>query len=161
MAISNQVNALIPAAVLNEVVTKINEVSTALKPYLHALTSEERSTLPKMGDKTIAFVQKSSDYIGTNPEYVPAFLEPAELANDLGLVKQLQPLLGIATQLSSNIDDTALLASSEAYQQALVYYRSVKGAAIAGQPGARDIYDDLQERFPGSRGRKQGPPSKP
>ena len=52
-------------------------------------------------------------------------------------------------QLVEKLDDTTLQAGSEAYTAALVFYTAVKGAARAGEPGMKTVYDDLQARFPG------------
>jgi len=46
-------------------------------------------------------------------------------------------------------------AGSEAYTASLIFYNAVKGAAKAGVPGMKTIYDDLQSRFPG-RGKNGG-----
>ncbi|MBK7871340.1 MAG: hypothetical protein IPJ74_12035 [Saprospiraceae bacterium] len=56
-----------------------------------------------------------------------------------------RPLLS----LIEGINDTKLLAGSEAYSTALLFYQSVKLAAEMNIPGVKTIYDDLRERFPG------------
>jgi len=150
MSNANRVSADIPAAVITEVTTKLNEVRALLVPYLEALTPEERRTLPKMSDKTIAFVNKTETYTISNPEFAPGFMEVAEFAKDMQVVVELKPILDICEQLVSNLDDTSMLAGSEAYVQALMYYNGVKLAAKTGQASARPIYDDLSVRFPGA-----------
>ena len=49
----------IPQNVLDEVKQKISESIALLNPYIVSLTPEERSDLAKLGDKTLAFVEKS------------------------------------------------------------------------------------------------------
>lgn len=120
-----------------------------LLPYLHALTPDERRTLPNMSAKTISFVNKAEGYSTSNPEFAPAFMQVAEFSKDMLLVGQLKPVLDIREHLCSNLDDTSMLDGSEAYMEALMYYNSVKMAAKTGQPNARPIYDDLSVRFPG------------
>ena len=56
-------------------------------------------------------------------------------------------------QVEEGIADTEMLAGSEAYQAALVFYKSVKMAAAQDVPGARAVYEELESRFP-QRGRK-------
>jgi hypothetical protein len=48
-----------------------------------------------------------------------------------------------------------MVAGSEAYQAALVFYKSVKVAAAQDIPGAKAVYDELKTRFPGGK-RKSG-----
>ena len=150
MSNANRVSADIPAAVITDVTNKLNEVRALLLPYLEALTPDERRTIPKMSDKTIAFVNKTETYTISNPEFAPGFMEVAEFSKDMQVVVELKPILDICEQLVSNIDDTSMLAGSEAYVQALMYYNGVKLAAKTGQASARPIYDDLSVRFPGA-----------
>jgi len=149
MSTSNQIDITIPPSVITDVTTKLQEIRTALEPYVFGLTMSQRETLPKMADKTVAFVQKTIDYAGTNPEYAPGYFSKPELDTDLNAVQDLSPIRSLLEQLSSDVDDTMMMAGSEAYTMALVYYNSVKNAANTGQASAKPIYDDLSTRFPG------------
>ena len=158
MSNSNRVATAIPANVLAEATAKLNEVRSLLQPYLQALTVDERRHLAKMSDKTLAFVAKVDLYTTSNPEFTPAFMHADELHVDVKVVEALRPILDLCEQLCSNVDDTSMLAGSEAYVAALMYYSSVKLAAKTGQPNAKPIYDDLSVRFPGKpRGSSPAP----
>lgn len=160
MSTPNRINASIPPAIIADALAKLKDVAKLLEPFLESLTVEERKTIPKMSDKTVAFVTKTDAYTDTNPEFAPAYMEIPEFKNDIKLVTDLKDLLDIVNQLASNIDDTSMLAGSEAYIAALLYYNSVKGAVKAGQPSAKPIYEDLAKRFPGPK-RKKTPPANP
>ena len=108
-----------------------------------------------MGDKTMAFVSKSLDYSRQNSEVVPKYLIVDEFAKDVDAFKRLFQVSGLVQQLSEKIDDTMLLAGSEAYGASLAFYNSVKTAITAGEVGLKAVYDDLSARFPGR------PPKKP
>ena len=113
-----------------------------------------------MGDKTLAFVNKAFEYAYQNPKIVPSFLDLTEFGKDAAAVTNLKKVLIPLEQLSEKLSDTNLLAGSEAYMAALAFYNAVKGAAKAGEPGMKNIYDDLQSRFPG-RGGNSAPKTKP
>jgi hypothetical protein len=49
------------------------------------------------------------------------------------------------------MDDTTMVADSEAYQFALIFYNSVKMAARQDIPGAKAFYEELKKRFPGPK----------
>lgn len=147
MSTSNRINEVIPANVLLEVTKKLNECKTALAPYLFALTEKERHDLFKMGDKTVATVQKVKSYLDTNPEFAPSYMQTADFIKDEKVVTALTPLQNLAQQLFTDIDDTRLLAGSEALSEALFYYGSVREAANKGVVNAKPIYDDLSQRF--------------
>ncbi len=48
----NKINQEVPEEVITEVKAKIAEIKASLKPYLIALSPQERKNLPKMGDGT-------------------------------------------------------------------------------------------------------------
>lgn len=56
MSTKNQTRVEIPQTVIAEVTQKMQDCRTLLAPYLQGLTSEERESLFKMGDKTVATV---------------------------------------------------------------------------------------------------------
>jgi len=150
----NKVSVTVPQEVLTAVQQKLQETATLLAPYLQSITIEERQHLPKMSDKTVSFVMKTQGYTLTNAGFAPGFLNMAELAKDAALVNALSPVYNLAEQLAGNINDTIMLAGSEAYTACLLYYGSVKAAALSGVASARPIYEDLKQRFSGMGARK-------
>lgn len=147
MSTKNQISIEIPQTVIADVTEKLQECRTLLAPYLQGLTVEERKSLFKMGDKTVATVQKVKDYVETNPEFAPAYMNKEEFLKDEALVTTLSPLGNLADQLASDISDTIILAGSEALAAALFYYGTTKEAADRGIATAGPIYDDLKQRF--------------
>jgi hypothetical protein len=67
----------------------------------------------------------------------------------------IMPLKVTMQQVLQTIDDTQMLAGSEAYQAALVFYSSAKTAAKQNVPGAKAVYDTLKTRFPGTSRRNE------
>lgn len=154
MATSNQISIDIPQSVVDEVSKKLKECRDALAPYLQALTPEQARSLFKMGDKTVSTVQKVDDFVETNPEFVPGYMETAEFRKDSQVVKQLAPIHAVVEQISSDLNDTIMLAGSEALMNALLYYGSVREASAKGVASAKPIYEDLKPRFSKPLGKK-------
>ena len=147
MSTKNQISVEIPATVIEVVNQKLQECKTLLAPYLQGLTTEERKALFKMGDKTVATVQKVKSYMETNPEFIPAYMDKTEFLKDEAVVTSLTPIGNLATQLASDIEDTLTITGSEALMSALLYYGITKEAADKGVTTAKPIYDDLSQRF--------------
>jgi hypothetical protein len=141
----------IPEEVLTQVQTKVNEIKTILASCMVALTPTERQEMPKMGEKTLAFVEKAHDFAAQNPNLLPAFLDMDAFDVDFADAHGLWTLSNSVRQLYENINDTEMAAGSEAYQAALVFYNSVKVAAVQDIPGAKAVYEELKTRFPGRR----------
>jgi len=127
--------------------TALSTLQTTLAKYVIALTPDQKKEILKMSDKTIAFVEKVSDYKTSNPEFVPAYMDAVEFDKDLKAVRELREFQRVTEQQNTSLVDTIMLCGSEAYKAALGYYNSVKQAAKMNVPEAADIYADLKKRF--------------
>ena len=143
----NLINAQVPEAELAKIQEKLREIRELLAPYVATLTMEDRKSLPKMSDKTLAFVSKTAEYVKSNPKLIPPMMEAEELGKDFTLNQSLQPVYNSLKQLVDNLSDTLMLSGHEAYVQALLYYASVKMAARLGDQDAKSIQEDLGKRF--------------
>ncbi|PKQ63155.1 hypothetical protein BZG02_10360 [Labilibaculum filiforme] len=150
MITKNQVSVEIPEADLVAVMDAIQILDDKLLPHLKNLSADDRRVIPKMGDKTFAFVSKAYAHMQANPNLVPPYVAVDELQVDLEAVQSLKQVYGPIQQLANLLDDTMLLSGSEAYIGALAFYNYVKGAGKAGVPGTDMIYEDLSKRFPGN-----------
>lgn len=131
-------------------------LQNTLGPKLKTLTPDDRRKLPKMGDGTEPFVVKSAEYAKSNPEFLPPYVSADALAVDLKAIETLNTQVRPLRQLVNALDDSIMLAGSEAYTAALSYYNNVKQALKMGVPGAEAIYKDLKQRF-----ENQGPKTTP
>jgi hypothetical protein len=113
------------------------------------LNVEERQSLPKIGDKTLAFDEKCKAYMAQRPELVPGFVVMAEVNKDRALVADLMPCLQELAPICEGLQDTISVAYTDIYTADLAFHANVRQAAKRGVSGADTIYDDLKERFPG------------
>jgi hypothetical protein len=94
------------------------------------LSDEELSSLPKMKINTISFVAENLALAEINPELVPSDVDLTEIKKDIELVKSIEKILKPIKKLTKKLNDSAVLASSEAYLPSLAIYNSVKAHAI-------------------------------
>ncbi|MDR3303170.1 MAG: hypothetical protein LBS86_02020 [Treponema sp.] len=141
----------IPSTVLAEAQSKVNEIQEILSPFVYSLTPAERHEIPKMGEKSLSFVEKSFDFARQNPNLVPPYLDIDGFGIDFANAHGLWTLLNSVQQVEQNINDTEMIAGSEAYQSALVFYKSTKVAAATDVPGAKAVFEELKSRFPGGK----------
>lgn len=144
----SNISAVLSDAERDAILAKLKE-AWELLPFLINLTADEKKALPKMGDKSVSFVEKSLDYAGGNPNLIPPYLDAAELKKDVTLVKQLQPIYNFLNQFFDAVDNTFTAVGSEAYVESLTFYNTVRDASKRNVPGADAIYQDLRQRFPG------------
>ncbi|AFY45031.1 hypothetical protein [Nostoc sp. PCC 7107] len=114
-------------------------------PFLIDLSNEERKALPKMGDKSRAFVSKALEVATQNPEFLPRSFDLDEMRKDVQLFEALYPLLLSLTQLQELVDDTSLAVGSEAYAAALQVYNYAKASGQGG--GLETVLEEMGQRF--------------
>jgi len=148
MSQENLISTSISTETLVAVNTNLTAINTALANILlFNLTATERQSLRIMGDKSIAFVQKALEYAENNPALLPPYLSLAEAQKDFALTHDLYGILQQINTLQRAVEDTMMVAGSEAYDAALIFYNSVKGASRVNVPGSEAVYNDLQQRF--------------
>lgn len=114
-------------------------------PFLIDLTPDERRTLPKMGDKSRAFVSKALEVATQNPDILPRAFDVDEMRRDVQLFEALYPVVQALTQLHELVEDTYMEVGSEAYAAALSVYSYAKAGGKVS--GLDSIIDDLARRF--------------
>ncbi len=150
---TNRISISFGAEDFDDITAAILLLQKKLLPYLVTLSPAERRELPKMGDKTVSFVQKSQEYCKQNPDLVPPFLDVNALNIDVTAFEQLRAMYQPLLQITDSLWDSMILSGSEAYSASLTFYNSIKRAAKAKIQKAETIYNDLMARFPG-RGKK-------
>lgn len=140
----------------DQIAAAIQTLVTVLEPKLMTLTPDERKELPKMGDKTVAFVDKATEYGQAYPQYMPAFIDVPEAIADFEAVKIIRTYFTQLDRITKELDDSMTIAGSEAYTSSLSIYKVLKNAASMGQPGAEKAVEELGKRFP--RGKRQTAP---
>jgi hypothetical protein len=114
-------------------------------PFLVDLTTEERKSLPKLGDKSRAFVSKALEIAAQNPDFLPRSFDLNEMRRDIELFEALYPILLSLTQLQELVDDTSVAVGSEAYAAGLMVYNYAKASGKGA--GIETMVDDLGRRF--------------
>ena len=136
------------------------QMATANLPFLIGLTTEERIALPAINVSNKAFTEDAINAGVNNASLLPSYISVANMQNDLALFNQLDEIIILTKQLLEKLEDTQLLAGSEAYTSALTVYKLFASAADAGVPGADAINKQLKQRFVG-QGAGTSTPSTP
>ena len=141
----------VPADVLAQIETKSRELKELITPYLVALTSTERRDLPKMGEKSVAFVEKAYQYFIENPALRPNFVDEADYTIDYNDAMNLRLAAANIAQVNDGLSDLLLIAGSEAYQASLGMYSNLAVQAARNIGNAKTLHEELRRRFPRHR----------
>ena len=153
----NKISATLSDADKQAVLSAIQTIRQKL-PFLIDLTPEERHALPKMGDKSRAFVEQALNVAEQNEDILPRSFDVAEMRRDVELITALSPILAAIAQLQELLEDTFLEVGSEAYTAALLVYQYARSA---GKGAALDSsLDALSQRFARKSAKAATPPVK-
>ncbi|WP_051312851.1 hypothetical protein [Sporocytophaga myxococcoides] len=143
------VSAAITAEELQSVISFIQQAE-AILPFLISLSNEERHQLPKLGSKSVDFVNDSSETVKAFPNIMPPTFDKMEFVKDSDLVKALITIKMVLDSFHQKVDDTLMEVGSEAFSKALEVYAQVQFQKDS-VPGLRSAYDKLKVRFARSK----------
>jgi hypothetical protein len=125
MRYSNQISTTINQKELDSILNCIEQINQKL-PDLITLSSEQLSSIPKASVNTIDFVYEALEFVDKYPELVPEDIEVPEIKKDVELIEAIRKILTPLRRLVRRLEDSALLAGSEAYLPSLAIYNAVK-----------------------------------
>ncbi len=141
----NRVSATLSQPDKDAILAALQTIKQKL-PFLVDLTVDEKKSLPKLGDKSRAFVDKALELAVKNPGFLPRDFDIEEFKRDVAIFDALYSIQQSITILAEKVDDTYVAAGSEAYAAALVVYNYAKGSDI-GTQGLDEVVDELGKRF--------------
>jgi len=125
MYYGNLISTTISQNKIDEITAAIERINDQL-PSLITLTKEEFSSMPKVSYQNIDFIHEVLEFADTYPEMVPEHINVQEIRKDLELIESISAILKPMKRLVKKLEDSALLAGSEAYVPSLAIYNSVK-----------------------------------
>ncbi|WP_131538997.1 hypothetical protein [Pedobacter nototheniae] len=156
MSANSRISAEITAEQMATIQTQLQAIEATLTNVLiFNLTADERTAMLKMGDRNLAFVGKAIGYSQQNPSLVPSYLNVVEAEKDYKLAADLYTVYQQISHLLRSVEDSMMVAGGEAYEAALVFYNSVKGANRSNIPGTENVYNDLKQQFTRSKKLKE------
>ncbi|MCX6895936.1 MAG: hypothetical protein NTZ16_10655 [Verrucomicrobia bacterium] len=152
----NQVSVTIPDQTVTDILGHIAAIQTLL-PFLLSRDAGDNSVL--LGEKSVGFDEKCANYIASNPDFLPSYINPAEVLKDRTARAQILKFLPQLRLLTEQAGDTFDVIGNEIMLADLAYYNSTGEAAKRGRPGAGAIHDDLATRYPGRPSKAQPKPA--
>lgn len=129
MMYPNLISTTVPDKDVNEILDALKFINEKL-PDLVTLSKEELTTLPKIGQNTNSFILENLKEAENNPDLVPKDVELDEIKKDVDLIKAISTILNPLKKLEKKLEDSALLAGSEAYLPSIAIHNAMKADAI-------------------------------
>lgn len=142
----NQVSATLTDANITDILTHLTAIETLL-PFLISRAAGDNNVM--LGEKSVGFDEKCAAYMASNSQFIPGYVNPAEVLKDRALRTQFNKFLPRLGLLAAKAQDTYDVVGNEMMMADLAYYNSTGDAAKRGITSAGDIHDDLATRYPG------------
>ena len=152
----NWVNAALSSEEVEVLVTGLKGIEDAV-PFAVTLNKDERAALPRVGPKTMDFVDKALEYAERNPGLVPTHVDVSEFKEKRDLVYGLKKVLNHTVPLETKLKDSLTLAQADSYETARQIYHNTKNGARVGVPGASAVAAELGKLYE-NNGPKKGSP---
>ena len=138
------VPSLSPADI-DSILAAIAAVHHKMSPLLTDLTSADRKSLSKLGDKSHAFVKKAVDIAAQHPQILPASHSVEDVRKSAELFQGMATIQLALQQLYRQVRDTTIKVGSDAYAVARTIYAATK-SPVAG-PHLATAAGDLAKRY--------------
>ena len=149
MAIDNMISISFTESELNTIDQAISAIEGVINNKFISLTPDERKKHGKVGKDTEDWIGKVKDYMAQKPELVLRHIDVAEYNKDYEARRAIMPRIRRIEAINNLFEDTNMLIGSDLYHNAITYYKGLKAGALTDAAGAKTIYADLQQRFPG------------
>jgi len=123
---ANQISPPITQRDLTEILDAIEFINNKLKRLVQ-LSQEEKTALPKLNENTVDFVFQCLYEAENNPDLVPDGINLKEIRKDAELINSIQKIIVPLNKLMRKLEDSALLAGSEAYIPSIAIHNTLVG----------------------------------
>lgn len=141
--LSNEVTPEVEA----QIIQSLKDMYEQQMPFLLDLSLKERIRMSKLSPRYSEFVDTSFRHATTCPHFLPNYIALEEFTKDMNLRDCLLRIREEVRILDKKLRDTIMVAKSEAFQSARVFYGSVKTAAKEKKEGAEIIVKDLASHY--------------
>jgi hypothetical protein len=140
----NKVNHEFKPNEADDIISMIKSIAERM-PFLINLSPEEKQLLPRLGNKTQKFVEKTYDLAKQQPDFLPRSFSIEDMGRDLKLNSELSAILTALKILTEKVEDTYIETGSELYDAALVVYGTAKNSRIGN--GLDKMVEEIGQRF--------------
>lgn len=154
MGLDNKISVEFTEEELTDLINSLENARAILTSKAINLTPKERQKYSRVKYELEDWVSRTHTYMKAHPELVPHYINIPEHEKDIEARKHLSQMLNLTKQILEMIDDTHLMLGNDIFNNSIAFYRNIKNASQQNVPGITNIYQDLQQQFPG-RPKKQ------
>jgi hypothetical protein len=121
----NLISATLTTADATAIIESLSIVKTKM-PFLSTLQKTDVSSLFKIGNAYLPFIDKIYQVVVTHPEILPAIFDKDEFLRDYELFNTMRPIFNQINELAESVQKTFTAVGSDTLVSALEVYAAVK-----------------------------------
>lgn len=154
MAQENMMSVEFTPEQITKMETAIQMMAEVLAGKGRSLTPKERQGYGRVKYEKEVWVSKVNTHLESSPATAPEYLDKAEFKRDFVAHTLINKWADAVEKQFELLEDTNRLLGYDLDESSLMYYRHISSSARNNAPGARTIYEDLKQQFPGGGGKK-------
>ena len=151
MSLGNNVSIEFTDAEKTELKKCVNRIGEIIKDRTVSLKPKERQQYGRVRYEKEVWISKVNDYMNREPVRIPAIVSLEESNKDFKAHVFLSEITAMMQKELELMDDTNLLIGYDLDFNSLIYYRRLQSDAKSNDQGAKTIYEDLKQQFPGGK----------
>lgn len=155
MGQENRISIALTAAEEKAITEAQNVILSILEGKAISLQPYERQMYGRVKYEKEVFIDNNKTEMDANAQLVPDWIDKRAFDQDYTAHKVLKPLIDRQEKILHLMQDTNLLLGYDLDTAANGFYNYVKMAAKNNVPGARTIYENLKQQYPGKRSRPE------
>lgn len=154
MAMENSISISFTDAEKVTLTNAIQAIAGVMAGKGKSLTPKERSRYGRVKYEKEVWIGKVKTHMDQQPNRIPDIVDGNEFKRDYEAHTLINNWLNLLEAQYELLQDTNLLLGYDLDVNSLIFYRRIQADAKSNDPGAKTIYDDLKQQFPGP-GRKK------
>jgi len=130
----------------DKIIQLIKRIDTILS-FDVTLNSNDIMSINKLGRLSLDFTECALMYAKEHPSLLPSYIGVNEFNDNLELMKEVTRITGFVNILSEKLRAISVIAGSEAYRAARVFYANAKVAGKDNEDTMDVILKNLEQRF--------------
>ena len=147
----DRISSEIPAQVVTDFNTKLNEALALIQPYEEDITNEERQRIRSIGPALTAWMERCLIHSAQTPGLISEYMDAAGATKDKTRRDQISSLITQVEGVRERLRDIYFLSNADLFDFCSMIHANARERARRGVPGADTIFADLQAHFPGRR----------
>jgi len=132
-----------------DILGNLDEIREIVRSWLGSinLSDVDRRRLLGSGVRRYGFIDKTSDLMTVNQEFVPSFLNTEAHKELIRMLEVSRNINVVLQQIMRANNDVLLILGDEAFRESMMFYGAVRDASLRRVQGAKELFNIMRQFF--------------